>query len=85
LALHQLSLERAQKCLQLLMERSAREMGSGALLLQAAQHGEQEKLEEYLTIGVKENDQMQTIDVNFTDKVSETCQQRDMRGEHAAS
>lgn len=71
LVFHQRSLERAQTCLQLLMERSAREMGSGALLLQAAQHGELDKLEQYLTIGVKEGDTMQTIDVNFTDRVSE--------------
>jgi ankyrin repeat protein len=69
LSLHQLSLSRAQTCLQLLMARSAREMGSGALLLQAAQHGDLGQLEEYLIQGVREEEEMVRIDVNFTDKV----------------
>jgi ankyrin repeat protein len=74
MSLHQQSLERAQLCLQLLMARSAREMGSGALLLQAAQHGELTQLEEYLTNGVPESDgQLQAIDVNFTDKAGRSA------------
>jgi len=54
------ALDRAQRCLQLLLAHMARELGPGALLLHAAHHNETQKLEEYLINGVRVNKKART-------------------------
>ena len=79
------ALDRAQKCLALLMDRSAREMGSAALLLQAAQHGDEAKLSQYLSEGVLDaSGTLEKVDVNFSDKTGRSALMLAAKSNHVA-